>query len=124
MLKNYHSFNGHISNVVLQLGDGAYLEKPEDVKRIMPEIPKVPELKAIKEVIQEQAKDMKREEAAVAPVEFPDKFAGAIEYSVSIWFKWSVLPRVTWENVYTLSYNEPNVRGNHVRPGDRVLSLF
>jgi hypothetical protein len=67
---------------------------------------------------------LKREEAAVAPIEFPDQFAGQIEYSVSIWFKWSVLPRVTWENVYTLSYNEPNVRGNHVRPGDRVLSLF
>jgi hypothetical protein len=38
MLKNYHSFNGHISNVILQLGDGAYMEKPDDVKKIIPEM--------------------------------------------------------------------------------------
>ena len=43
---------------------------------------------------------------------------------MSIWFKWSTISRVAWEAVYTLTYNEPNVRSNHVNHGDRVLSMF
>lgn len=67
---------------------------------------------------------MKRAEAEPKPVEFEKDFAYAIEYSVSIWYKWTAIGRVAWENIYTLSYNEPKVRGNHARPGDRVLSMF
>ena len=31
--KNYHSFNGHISNVVLMLGDGAFYKNPDDLRK-------------------------------------------------------------------------------------------
>ena len=67
---------------------------------------------------------MKREKDQVAPKEFATDFEGADEYTVSIWFKWSTIGRVAWEAIYTLTYNEPGIRGNHVRPGDRVLSMF
>jgi hypothetical protein len=62
---------------------------------------------------------MKRAEAAVAPKEFETEFEGATEYSVSIWYKWSTIGRVAWENIYTLTFNEPKARGNHDKPGDR-----
>jgi hypothetical protein len=67
---------------------------------------------------------MKREDGAQKPYEFPTEFAGQEEYAVSLWFRWSTIARVAWENVYTLSYNDPASRANHVRPGDRVLSVF
>lgn len=67
---------------------------------------------------------MKREDWVPSPVEFNEEFDGAYEYSISIWFKWNKIYRVAWENVYSLSYNEPNIRANHAKPGDRVLSLF
>ena len=60
----------------------------------------------------------------MAPVEFKDEFAGADEYVVSIWFKWSNIERVSWEVIYSLTYNEPAIRANHLRPGDRVLSMY
>ena len=43
---------------------------------------------------------------------------------MSLWFRWTPIARVPWEVVYSLTYNEPEVRGNHVAPGDRVLSLY
>jgi hypothetical protein len=67
---------------------------------------------------------MKRGETVPAPVEFGTEFDGAIEYSVSIWFKWTKIDRVAWENIFSLSYHEPQFRANHAKPGDRVLSMF
>lgn len=85
----------------------------------MPSKPSLPEIQIIKKTILDEALEMKREEAAVAPKEFENEFEGATEYSVSLWFKWSTIGRVAWENVYTLTYNEPKVRGNHNYAGDR-----
>lgn len=30
---NYHSFNGHISNVILMLGEGAFYKNPDDLRK-------------------------------------------------------------------------------------------
>lgn len=57
-------------------------------------------------------------------MEFQDEFAGAVEYYVALWFRWSAVPRKQWEVVYSLTYNEPDKRQNHVGAGDRVLSVF
>ena len=58
------------------------------------------------------------------PFEYDNEFAGADEYMVSIWFKWSTIERVAWEVIYSLTYNEPAIRENQVKPGDRVFTLF
>lgn len=108
----------------LTLGVGGYVPNADELKKFAAAMPGIPKLETIKkEVITEQT-EMKRGEGEVKPFEFEKDFAYAIEYSVSIWYKWTAIGRVAWENIYTLSYNEPKVRGNHARPGDRVLSMF
>ncbi|CAD8140693.1 unnamed protein product [Paramecium octaurelia] len=124
LLKNYHAFNGQLGSVSLILGNGGYIESADDLKKSMPGIPKVPELNSIKKTVFEDIQTMKREEATMKPYEYADEFAGQQEYAVSLWFRWSTIGRVAWENVYTLSYNDQASRANHVRPGDRVLSVF
>lgn len=70
------------------------------------------------------SEDMKREKDQVAPKEFPNEFEGAEEYALSIWSKWSTIGRAAWEAISTLTYYEPSVRANQLKPGDRVLSMF
>lgn len=41
-----------------------------------------------------------------------------------MWFKWTPIGRVAWEAIFTLTYNEPEVRTNAGRPGDRLLAFF
>ena len=67
---------------------------------------------------------MKRGENWVAPflIEYYNEFAGADEYVVSIWFKWSKIAIVEWEIIYSLTYNK--FRDDQLRPGDRVLSMY
>jgi hypothetical protein len=107
--KGTPNFNGQLANVKLALGEGAYLEGEGDFKEYFFDFPQptVPELGTVND-----------------PIVFDEEFVGATEYAVSLWFRWTPITRVPWEVIYSLTYNEPEVRANHVKPGDRVLSLY
>ena len=78
----------------------------------------------MKEIVKAPEESL-RSQTQVEPIEFKDgEFAGQIQYAVSLWFRWTPITRVPWEVIYTLTYNEPEHRANHVKPGDRVLSMF
>lgn len=111
----------------MKLGDGAFIDNADDIRKGKPEMPSFPKLKEIRKTILEEMEIMRRNEYAVAPVEFKEdayEFEGATEYMVSIWYKWSSIGRVAWENIYSMTYSEPPYRTNHGRPGDRIMSLF
>ncbi|CAD8058815.1 unnamed protein product [Paramecium sonneborni] len=124
-LDRYHQFNGHIQKVSLILGHGGFFEHEDQLRK---QIPAKPEFlrnqKLFSKIVVDEVKVLKREEWVPSPVEFIDEFDGAYEYSVSLWFKWTKIYRVAWENVFSVSYNEQNIRANHAKPGDRVLSMF
>lgn len=67
---------------------------------------------------------MSRAETDVAPEEYPEEYSGVNEYSVGLWFRWLEIGRVPWEVIYSLTSNEPDVRTNIEKAGDRLLSLY
>lgn len=127
LIKNYNKFNGQFSQVRLFLGEGAFIPDVDALREWFASDapkPEFPDLKKISEKVVGEIEDSSRADTAVEPIEFEDEFAGQIEYSVSLWHKWTPIARATWEVIYTLTYNEPDFRANHVRAGDRVLSMF
>jgi hypothetical protein len=65
-----------------------------------------------------------REETDLNPVEWEEDYAGVDEYSAALWFRWIETSRVPWEVIYSLTSNEPTVRTNVEKAGDRLLSLY
>lgn len=91
--------------------------------------PTFPGIKEIRKTILEEQTIMKRSETKVEPVEFPKvdgayEFEGVTEYSVSLWYKWSNIGRVSWENIFSLTYMEPEFRANNAKPGDRLFTIM
>lgn len=51
VIKRFPNFNGHFTKVSLNLGEGAYIDDAEGLRKRIPAMPKYPELKQISKVV-------------------------------------------------------------------------
>ncbi len=72
----------------------------------------------------EKTEFLQREDTEVKPSEWEEDYISADEYSVALWFRWIEIARVPWEVIYSFTSNEPAIRSNVEKAGDRLLSLY
>lgn len=104
------------------MGDPGYVHTEDQLKELLKEehfkAPTPLNIKKTEEIIQ-FAEKYDRKDAEVDPTEWTEEYAGVDEYAIGTWFRWIEMTRQPWEAIYTLTSNEPDIRENAKKAGDR-----